>query len=597
MSNLPRILMIDDEYGHASGGRNRSREDLCARLSLQDVTGDVRAEPIRQPLAEAVFCRGQREYDGIVENDPAGVLAVVKGGWEKRPRWAMVLVDLHFKTGRIGSDGEPSGRDKDRDPDRYFGLTILEQIDCDPALRDLPVAILSAMDRERVESRFTDRGALAFTDKSTLDRGRLEEILWTFGLLEDDILIGHSVPFLLALRDARRQTRISNGNILIVGEPGTGKELLAKYIHRVAIRLGRRDVYVPVFTQGVPETLLDDRLFGHARGAFQGAGADVPGPAEEADGGTLFIDEFGCISGEAQKKLLRLLDRNIRETQRVGTQNRRIVDVLVVLASNHPDMLRSADFRSGILSRAGAGLPIYLPPLRERREDIPTLAEHFVQKYEANSRSMSPEAMALLSSHDWPENVRELEDSIERAIKTFPGLRYLSARHLRLGSGRAGPTSTVQEVAFAPSSALSHMADVRAPVAEFDRILASVDAFVANAMSHAEWAGKLPAVLDAFGRMMATLVLASIKATRKPTPDNAQGKLEITPAMKLLSGRADLRTPSAADLIKKLRGISPATSRLWDADPVLREAFEASVRARPYKATPDRNDAGKRDGL
>ncbi|MFQ6042928.1 MAG: hypothetical protein ACE5PV_18915, partial [Candidatus Poribacteria bacterium] len=166
---LPRVLVIDDLYGRS----NEDREDFCVRMGLKDITnGEVSKgapETIPNPLAEGVFCRGQVETGGHVENDLPGTFEVVRGGWEQWPRWALVFLDLQFKTGRIGLDGEPQGRPSDSDPASYFGLTILENLWKDPSLRDIPVVILSAMERDTIERRFADRGVWDFIDKTEIN--------------------------------------------------------------------------------------------------------------------------------------------------------------------------------------------------------------------------------------------------------------------------------------------------------------------------------------------------------------------------------------------------------------------------------------------
>ena len=582
MTDLPRILVIDDEYGRASGRRNRHRENFCSRLGLRDITGDVEAEAIDAPLAEAVFCSAQRQADGYIENDVDSALKAVRKGWQKWPRWAAVLLDLHFKTGKVDTSGEPAGRNEDRDPAQYLGLTILESIDRDPGIRGVPVVILSAMARQHVEARFSDRGAMTFADKSALTPEGLEDILWRCALLEDDTMIGHSVPLLEALRDARRMAGAGNGNVLVIGEPGTGKELLGRYIHQASLRSGRKGPYGQVFTQSVPETLLDDRLFGHVKGAFNGANRDMPGPAEEADGGTLFIDEFGCVSGEAQKKLLRLLDKNIRETQRVGSAETKQVDLLIVLASNHSDMFGSEEFRSGILSRIGAGAPIRLPPLRERRDDIPVLAEHFVRKYESDPRTISPEAMELLESYEWPENVRELEDAIERAIKAFPDLRYLSARHLRLsihGSReeaqqrsdlREGPHSTSER-----SPRIGSEPIVETP-SDVQRGVVTIADIEPEQMTASQLKGQFPACIE----LLARILKASLVVTKKPTVDRPDGELSLTRAVQLMTGTR-MKTTPAASLVKRLIKLYPDLKERLLSDPLLREVYEQAESLRP----------------
>ena len=452
MNVLPKVLVIDDDLGRVlkrpKGGpeilENRDREEFCVRAGLQDVTGDIPAEARNNAVAEAVFISGLSLHDGMFAQDVEGTLAAVRRGWEEWPRWAMILLDLHFKTGQVRPNGMPAGCPEDRDPHRYFGLTILEHLQKDESLRDIPVIILSAMEREYIEERFA-RGACDFVDKSKLtrrkrnpDERQLDDLSQTFGLLGDDRIVGHSVALLKCLREARLRAMHGNDNILVLGETGTGKELLADYIHRQSRRSGNM---VPLFTVGVPETLIDDALFGHIRHAFDGADTDRAGAAELANRGTLFVDEFECIPASIQAKLLRLLDKNIREIQRLGDTRTTKLDLQIVIATNEFDILESdneEDWRSDLLYRIGVADPIVLPPLRERKEDIPLLAEHFLRKYEAqfgaDPRKVTGDALQAITEHDWPDNVRGIERVIERAVYRFKTIHVLVPEHLKMGS-------------------------------------------------------------------------------------------------------------------------------------------------------------------
>jgi transcriptional regulator with GAF, ATPase, and Fis domain len=367
MNKLPRVLIIDDVYGK----EKKEQENFCLRLGLKNPLSTMEIE---EPLAEAVFCRGQVETDGQVKNDLEGTLKFIREGWEQYPRWALVLLDLHFDTGRYMYD---------RNPEKYFGLTILKALHHSIEFRDLPVIILSAMDRSTIETVFSEHGARGFVDKSKLNKAKLQELLFHHGLVQppDESFIGQSVELLKCLREARTRARIKDGNILILGESGTGKELLAEYIHRQSGRIGE---FKSLFTQGVPENLIEDLLFGHVKGAFTDARGDQAGAAELADKGTLFIDEFGNIPASIQPKLLRLLDKKTREVQRLGSQQPKKLDLLTVMATNRLDILSSDGIRKDLLSRVNAANPILLPPLRDREEDILLLAEFFIGKCYSN---------------------------------------------------------------------------------------------------------------------------------------------------------------------------------------------------------------------
>lgn len=428
MLDKPRILWIDDVYGKTRNSRNKDRAALCSRLGLKDITGDClpQAEPELKPLlviddreitdpvceendkdevvADGTFCRGQVEGSGEVRNDLDGTLEVVRNGWEQPPRWSLLLLDMHFATGVIDEDGNPIGNPEDRDPAKYFGLTVLNSLWRDSELRDIPVVITSDMDRDVIERLFPTQGVWAFVDKNDLDKAKLKELLNDYGLLANDKIIGHSLPLLQCLREARRRARIPNENILILGESGTGKELLAKYIHQQSGRTGR---YVS-FSQ-VPEETLEDEL---------------SNAAESADGGTLFIDNFGDISAAFHAKLPQFL-RNIC--------NR---DLQVIMAIEREEILYEDNFRKALPDGAQIHNVIRIPTLSERVEDIPQLVDYFVKRYKEESkarrRRVSEEALEALRTYPWSENVRELESVIKNAVYAHKYVSSLEANHLGL---------------------------------------------------------------------------------------------------------------------------------------------------------------------
>jgi len=209
----------------------------------------------------------------------------------------------------------------------------------------------------------------------------------------------------------------TKSTVLILGESGTGKELIARAVHEHSPQAGKP--FVAVDCGALTETLLASELFGHVRGAFTGAVSDKKGVFEEADGGTCFLDEIGNINLETQAKLLRVLQEH--EVKRVGSQRAVKVDVRIIAATNKDlkALLRSGAFREDLYYRIKV-VTIRLPPLRERKDDIPRLAEYFLRRYRSDNRkpvnAISDEAMDLLRSYSWPGNIRELENVIERAV-------------------------------------------------------------------------------------------------------------------------------------------------------------------------------------
>ena len=222
-----------------------------------------------------------------------------------------------------------------------------------------------------------------------------------------------------------------DGAVLIQGETGTGKELVARAIHSASARRHRR--FVPLNCSAIPAALLESELFGHERGAFTGAVAQTIGRFQAAEGGTLFLDEIGDLPLDLQPKLLRALQE--RQIERLGGEGRAVhVDVRVIAATNQElaRMVHERSFRADLYYRLNV-LPISLPPLRERREDIPLLVAHFVQRFAERQRKVidriPDDLLDALTQHSWPGNVRELQNVIERAVTftTGPVLRLLKA--------------------------------------------------------------------------------------------------------------------------------------------------------------------------
>src|SRR6266576_250233 len=236
-------------------------------------------------------------------------------------------------------------------------------------------------------------------------------------------LIGKSRP-MTKLFQLLETIAPTGSTILITGETGTGKEVVSRAIHHNSPRRMHR--FVALNCSAIPETLLEAELFGHVRGAFTGAVANRQGRLEQAHKGTLFLDEVGTMSAALQMKLLRVLQE--REFERVGDSHTIKVDVRVIAATNSDlgRMVAAGQFREDLFYRLNV-IPVELPPLRDRKEDIPLLAQHFVEKYAGNRGIKSPltiaqGAMRRLMAYAWPGNVRQLENAIEHAV-AFSGTR------------------------------------------------------------------------------------------------------------------------------------------------------------------------------
>ncbi len=255
----------------------------------------------------------------------------------------------------------------------------------------------------------------ALTQRRLLEENRrLREQLTETYRFEN--IVGRSRP-MIQVYDLIKKVAASEANILIVGESGTGKELIARCIHANSPRAAR--AFVPVDCASLPEHLLESELFGHEKGAFTGAVATRRGLFEEADGGTIFLDEVGDIPLPLQAKLLRVLQE--RQVRRVGGNRFLDVDVRVISAThqNLGEMVHDGKFREDLYYRLDV-ISLPLPPLRERPGDVALLTYHFLRRYAAQSgkqvKGIAPETLELLEAYPWPGNVRELQNVIERGV-------------------------------------------------------------------------------------------------------------------------------------------------------------------------------------
>lgn len=603
---LPRLLILDDLFGRVGPeGRNSDRESLCAHFLWRDVTGDAATSASRQkvlkPIANAVFHRAQFPIESgvgaVVENDLVSAMNMVRNGWtlnEDKPRdgnsvgrWSMVLLDLCFYTGEVTEEshrrapGMPEGRLGDDNPRGYFGLTLLTEISRE--FPDLPVVILSTKPREDISLEFSRRGALGFISRDDSNGAEiLKDMLWQHGLLTDPSgeVVGSSVPVLIALREARRAAAHS-GSLLIRGERGTGKELLAAYAHRICEKGGIPRAFVTVNSAVLRTELFASELFGIEPRTASGVDGKV-GLVEAADGGDLFLDEIADMPPEVQAAVLRALQD--KQITRVGARQPLAVDVRFISATNVDLENDPRGFRADLLDRLRLGGTLWLPPLRERISDIPLLAERFVREAEAirpNTlrREITAEALNRLQTHDWPGNVRELRTCLFDAVNRFPDVEHLVPGHLRLidpavsVGDRLSPT--VQEDAPLSGPPISH------ENVDLDTCLALQQSVRFEARQVTRWSGRLTEIQLAQTRLLARYLLAALDATRRRTPEHPEGVLQIHPAVRLMTGDAALTASRAADVIKRLLG--PLEGELQGD---LREALGIALRLRPRSPRP-----------
>jgi len=316
------------------------------------------------------------------------------------------------------------------------GLAVLEQMKLMDA--DLDVILITAVKTVRSAVTAMKLGAFDYLTKPfdeeevlsairrALERRALQrEVTFLRSELarrEDaEGIVGQS-PAIQRLLQVIGQVARTDATVLVTGESGTGKELVARAIHRQSARRARP--FVPVNPAAVPDTLIESEMFGHERGAFTGATQRKLGKFELAQGGTLFLDEIGSLKPELQVKLLRAIQE--REIERVGGVSRVKVDVRIVAATN-VDLRRavaSGAFRDDLYYRLNV-VPVHVPPLRERREDVPLLVDHFLRKHAVRTgkraTAFAPDALRALTEHGWAGNVRELENIIERCVVLAEG--------------------------------------------------------------------------------------------------------------------------------------------------------------------------------
>jgi DNA-binding NtrC family response regulator len=319
---------------------------------------------------------------------------------------------------------------------RMDGLALLRTLRQEKI--DLPVVVITAHGSIEKAVEAMKEGAFDFLPKpldpkhleivacKALERERLKrevEILAGEAGVRHQLIAGKSAEIQEAIETARKAAS-SNATVLLLGESGTGKEIFARAVHNWSER--KEKSFVAINCVGLSRELLESELFGHEKGAFTGADRLKKGKLELANGGTVFLDEIGDISQEIQTKLLRFLQE--REFERVGGNQSLRVDVRIIAATNR-DLeanVRESRFREDLYHRLNV-IPIALPPLRNRKEDIPALARHFMERFSKETKKsfseITREAEEILRGYEWPGNVRELGNVIERAIVLGQGPR------------------------------------------------------------------------------------------------------------------------------------------------------------------------------
>ncbi|MCX6609856.1 MAG: sigma-54 dependent transcriptional regulator [Acidobacteria bacterium] len=374
------------------------------------------------------------------------------------------------------------------------GLETLERIQKMPLAERPNVVMISGHGNIETAVKATKMGAFDFLEKpltiekvtvtiqNALKQRKLEvEVERLKGASgEERRILGESVP-LRALRQQLELMAKTNGRVLIYGESGSGKELVAHAIHRYSPRT--QGPFVEVNCAAIPEDLIESELFGHRKGSFAGAADDKIGKFEKADGGTLFLDEVGDMSLKTQAKVLRVLDEGRFEP--LGAEESIRSDVRVIAATNKnlEDEIERGNFREDLFYRLNV-IPFHVPPLRERVEDIRLLADHFLHEfttgYGRKAKELTPEAYRVLDEYTWPGNVRELKNLMERIVIMNPQTR-VEARQIPLNA-------TKRNVMERPQERFGSLQEVR-EAAERDYIFKKLDETGGNVTKTAELLG------------------------------------------------------------------------------------------------------------
>jgi len=548
-----RILIIDDQY---------ARDDFL-RLNLITMTG-ITESGAERPAAnsiEAVFCSGQSAEGNAVKNDYEVIAAAVKQGWSEDAawQWNLVLLDVRFDSGVIDRAGKPKGGSDDD----AFGSKVREWLRRD--FSDLPVVMFSSKRQEEIEDHSEH-----YLSKDGINERELKRVLLDYGQLSLEqarhlLGLGQDIIFasremLKVYRDAYLQAA-SNNPVLILGESGSGKEVLAKYIHRTSSR--NENPFIALNMSAIPESLAEAELFGYEKGAFTGAAKDgKKGHFELADKGTLFLDEIGDMNLLLQPKVLRTIQEGV--VRRIGADKDTRVNVRLISAThrNIEERVAANTFREDLFHRINR-VTIAIPPLRERRADILPLAQALLEKAMAGEGkkgiSFSGSAKNKLEEYNFPGNARELENMIERLVVETGNHRVVSVedigKFLSSSNGAAKPVEqsgvplaaqqsaiTIQgNVEIAAPSTMQSLTQPNITLANLHEVIAAIDIKAGDPALQ----GVKPRVESAIQTLMQRCAGAALERCKKPM----DGEYVLQAALQLL---ADDKKVKGAVLYREL---------------------------------------------
>ncbi len=396
-----QILIVDDEVGHAEVMAEALRRlgHVCTLVNdLESATDELK--------------HGQFDLivTDLVMDSPDDGQKVLAAARQNQPQAETIMVTAHGDVPTAKAAIKGGAYDFIEKP---LDLDVFRTL-CNHAIQAVMLRAQNSELRERLDEQYGFEG-----------------------------IIGNA-PAMRSLITTLRQVAPSSIPVLITGESGTGKELIAQALHNNSDR--SKKPFVPLNCAGLSDSILEDELFGHIKGAFTGAEKDRKGRFEFADGGTLFLDEVGDMPTNMQAKLLRVLESG--EVVRLGSNEARHVDVRLVSATNHDlgQLVKDGKFREDLYFRI-KGVELHLPPLRERREDIPLLVRHYVSKYAEKLNKPVPEVaedvQTTLMSHDWPGNIRQLMNIVQNMVVIAEGDK-VEPRHLPPEVRQGGGDDTTQ---------------------------------------------------------------------------------------------------------------------------------------------------------
>ncbi len=598
MMNLPRILVLDDITGWSA----EARRQRCRELALLDANDVNSRTSAANCIAEVVFNPAQRIVGDELRNDSKVALDAVAEGWDGSPqnRWALVLLDLQFSQGRFAGELPDPGRPSTwpKNSDAQFGLQILGEMARrwpDPATAGrttVPVVALSARPRGQLEAQLNSLGNLGYLEREK-DNGtpvspdsllrQFTAHLFHFGLFEDGLfptvdggqvtlnkkpqrILGKSLVLLHALRQARQAAESDQG-CLLLGPSGAGKELFARYIHDLSRRA--RDRFEVVNCPAFPDTLIENELFGYApKSGIHGADPKgKPGKFELADGGTVFMDEIGELSSQAQAKVLRVLQE--KTVQRLSSLETTTVEVRIIAATNK-DLNKEAEkgsFRHDLIGRL-EGFVIDIPPLSNRADDIPILFDYFLEDETKKihgaiwPKQVAPALYEKLKTRTWNGNVRELEGLARKVANIRRFSCDIPANEVALQTDASKPDASEvdRNRVLIPNN--HQRSGESVSLDDACRVLAQTKL----RGTRQELSGATRILGMAYGRLLRQLLEEALEATREPSNrddrDPELGDLSPTKAMKLLTGAQKMGTAQAASEILKIAKAFPESEQI-----------------------------------